>query len=116
MTEEQNGKSRGSLLICLALIITIMIALVVYGIAMDAKKVQAEATLHKYDFKLLENWKSNYRLMEAASNKDLEKQALADLLEEQGIVLNQYENCVVSITDDMIQLNQEVAHSLENAL
>ena len=107
-TDEQNEKGKGSLLIALAIYLTIMIGLVVFGIAMDAKKTQAELALQKCNFELLESWKGNYRLMEAVNTQESENKELAAFYEGQTVELNQYKNVVVAITEDMVQLNQEI--------
>ena len=108
-TDDEEEKKKTSPLLIMGIIIVLLMALVIYGIYLDAENTKNEVLLHKYNFQLMENWKGNYRLMETVNNKDFEKEELAVFYEGQTVELNQYKNVVVSITEDMVQLNQEIA-------
>lgn len=108
MTTDDEERKKTTPLLAAGLVIIILMALVVYGIYIDAKKTENEVLLHKYDFELLESWKGNYRLMETVNTRESENKELAAYYEGQTVELNQYKNVVVAITEDMIQLNQEI--------
>ena len=108
-TDEQNSRNKGGVLVALALIFIAGIALVVYGISVDAKNTQVEIQMQRYDFELLESWQGNYHLMEEVKAQKQETEELAASNNEQNDELNQYKIVVVAITEDMIQLNQELA-------
>ncbi len=108
MTTDDEEKKKTTPLFAIGLVIIILMALVIYGIYIDAKRTENEVLLHKYDFELLESWKGNYRLMEAVNTRESENKELAAYYEGQTVELNQYKNVVVAITEDMIQLNQEI--------
>jgi hypothetical protein len=108
LTTDDEEKKKATPLLAAGLVIIILMALVIYGIYIDAKKTENEVLLHKYDFELLESWKGNYRLMEAVNTRESENKELAAYYEGQTVELNQYKNVVVAITEDMIQLNQEI--------